>query len=64
MQKNRYGVWYILLNTKTGARLFVKTFVNDPEPTLSSVYPFGAGRFDKGTEVYECTAWSSTAIPT
>src|SRR5262245_26353235 len=34
--KDRYGVWYILLNTATGLRLIVKTGVNDPEPALPS----------------------------
>jgi NADH-quinone oxidoreductase subunit C len=36
---DRYGVVYGLLNTRTGERLIVKTFVNDPKPTLPSVYP-------------------------
>src|SRR5215813_10052290 len=32
--KDRYGVWYVLVNTTTGVRLIVKTFANDPEPVL------------------------------
>lgn len=36
---DRFGVIYIVLNTTTGERLIVKTFVNPPEPKLPSVYP-------------------------
>jgi len=36
--RDRFGVVYVLTNTTTGERLVVKTFVNDPEPTLPSVY--------------------------
>ena len=35
---DRFGVIYGLLNTTTGQRVFVKTFVNEPEPTLPSVF--------------------------
>jgi len=34
---DRYGVIYALLNVDSGARVFVKVWVNDPEPTLPSV---------------------------
>ncbi len=36
---DRFGVVYVIVNTTTGARLIVKTFVNDPEPTLPTMYP-------------------------
>jgi len=36
---DRFGVVYVLLNTNTGERLVLKTFVNDPDPTLPSMYP-------------------------
>src|SRR5579872_1262080 len=36
--KDRYGVWYVLVNTATGVRLIVKTFDNDPEPVVPSVF--------------------------
>jgi NADH-quinone oxidoreductase subunit C len=36
---DRYGVIYCLLNTITGERLIVKTFLNPPELQLPSVYP-------------------------
>ena len=34
---DRFAVVYCLLNTVTGERLIVKSFVNDPEPSLPSV---------------------------
>jgi len=37
--RDRFGVIYVLTNTATGERLIVKTFVNDPDPTLPSAYP-------------------------
>ena len=36
---DRFGVVYVLLNLQTGERLVLKTFVNDPNPTLPSAYP-------------------------
>jgi NADH-quinone oxidoreductase subunit C len=36
---DRFGVVYVLLSVATGERLVLKTFVNDPEPTLPSAYP-------------------------
>jgi NADH-quinone oxidoreductase subunit C len=38
-QRDRFKVVYQLLNTESGERLEVSTHVNDPEPTLPSVYP-------------------------
>jgi NADH-quinone oxidoreductase subunit C len=51
--KDRYGVWYVLLNTTTGARLIVKTFVNDPEPKLPSVFSLWRGADWMEREVYD-----------
>ena len=51
--KDRYGVWYVLLNTTTGLRLWVKTFANDPEPTVPSVYPLWRGADWMEREVYD-----------
>ena len=51
--RDRYGVWYILLNTTTGRRIFVKTFVNDPDPTLPSVFPLWRGADWMEREVYD-----------
>src|SRR5438128_1062375 len=35
--RDRYGVVYGLLDTAMGVRLYVKTLVNDPDPTVASV---------------------------
>jgi NADH-quinone oxidoreductase subunit C len=51
--KDRYGVWYVLLNTGTGVRLIVKTFVNDPEPALPSVFGLWKGADWMEREVYD-----------
>ena len=51
--KDRFGVWYLLLNTTDGARLIVKTFVNDPDPTLPSVFPLWKGADWMEREVYD-----------
>ena len=51
--KDRFGVWYILLNTNDGARLIVKTFVNDPDPTLPSMFPLWKGADWMEREVYD-----------
>jgi NADH-quinone oxidoreductase subunit C len=50
---DRYGVWYGLLDTKTGERLTVKTFANDPEPRLPSVYSLWKGADWMEREVYD-----------
>src|SRR5882724_4320887 len=36
---DRYAVVYCLTNITTGERLVVKTFVNDPDPTVPSCFP-------------------------
>jgi NADH-quinone oxidoreductase subunit C len=51
--RDRYGVWYVLLNTATGVRLVVKTFVNDPEPALPSVFGLWKGADWMEREVYD-----------
>jgi NADH-quinone oxidoreductase subunit C len=51
--RDRYGVWYVLLNTATGERLIVKAFANDPEPTLPSVYSLWKGADWMEREVYD-----------
>ena len=35
---DRYGVVYSLANTETAERVYVKVFVNDPEPTVPSAF--------------------------
>jgi NADH-quinone oxidoreductase subunit C len=51
--KDRYGVWYCLLNVATGQRLIVKTFANDPSPRLKSVFSLWKGADWMEREVYD-----------
>jgi NADH-quinone oxidoreductase subunit C len=51
--RDRYGVVYGLLDTTTGVRLWVKTFVNDPEPALPSAFPLWKGADWLEREVYD-----------
>ncbi len=51
--KDRYGVVYGLLNTTSGERLFVKTYVNDPDPTVASVFPLWKGADWMEREVFD-----------
>jgi NADH-quinone oxidoreductase subunit C len=50
---DRYGVWYLLLNTSCGQRLIVKTWVNDPHPAVKSVYSLWKGSDWMEREVYD-----------
>jgi len=50
---DRFGVVYILVNIATGERLIVKTFVNDPEPRLPSMYPLWKSADWLEREVYD-----------
>jgi len=50
---DRYGIVYALVNTKTGERLFVKAFANDPDPELPSVVPLWQGANWMEREVYD-----------
>ena len=45
-------------------RLMVKTFVNEPEPTLPSAFPLWKGADWLEREVYDMYGIASTAIPT
>ena len=51
--RDRFGVWYLLTRIADAARLIVKTWVNDPEPTLSSVYALWNGADWMEREVYD-----------
>lgn len=51
--KDRFGVIYCLLHTTTGERLVVKTFVNDPDPKLPTVYYLWRGADWMEREVYD-----------
>lgn len=50
---DRYGVVYALANTDTGARVYVKVFVNDPDPRVPSVYSLWKGCDWMEREVYD-----------
>jgi len=51
--KDRYGVVYCLANTQTGERVVVKTFANDPEPKVPSVYGLWRGADWMEREVFD-----------
>lgn len=51
--KDRFGVVYVLINTKTGERLVLKTHVNDPDPVLPSAYPLWKSADWLEREVYD-----------
>ena len=51
--KDRFGVVYVLVSTKTGDRLILKTHVNDPEPLLPSVYSLWKSADWLEREVYD-----------
>ena len=51
--RDRYGVNYSLVNTTTGERAYIKTFTNDPTPTVASVYPLWKGANWMEREVFD-----------
>ncbi len=51
--KDRFGVIYVLTNTVSAEVLIVKTFVNDPDPKLPSVYSLWKGADWIEREVYD-----------
>jgi NADH-quinone oxidoreductase subunit C len=51
--KDRFGVVYGLLNTTTGERVFVKTYLNEPDLALPSAYPLWKGADWLEREVYD-----------
>jgi NADH-quinone oxidoreductase subunit C len=50
---DRFGVVYGLLNTRTGERLYVRTFLNEPELTLPSAFALWKGADWLEREVYD-----------
>jgi NADH-quinone oxidoreductase subunit C len=50
---DRYGVVYALANSTTAERVFVKVGLNDPDPTVKSVYPLWKGADWMEREVYD-----------
>ncbi len=51
--RDRFGLIYGLLNLATGQRVFVKTFLNEPELTVPSAYPLWKGADWMEREVYD-----------
>jgi NADH-quinone oxidoreductase subunit C len=61
--KDRFGIVYALTNVTTGERLFVKTFVNDPDPELPSVVSLWEGADWMEREVYDMYGVRFTGHP-
>ena len=51
--RDRFGVVYCLLHTTSGERVYVKTYVNEPDLTLPSAYPLWKGADWLEREVYD-----------
>jgi len=51
--RDRFGVVYVLVCTKSGERLVLKTHVNDPDPVLPSVYSLWKSADWLEREVYD-----------
>lgn len=60
---DRFGVVYCLLNTITGERLIVKTYLNLPELQLPSVYPLWRSADWLEREVYDMYGISFAGHP-
>lgn len=50
---DRFGLVYVLTNTQTNERLIVRTFVNDPSPTVPSTVPLWEGANWMEREVWD-----------
>ena len=61
--KDRFGIVYALTNVTTGERLFVKTYVNDPDPELPSVVSLWEGADWMEREVYDMYGVRFTGHP-
>ena len=51
--RNRFGVVYGLLNNSTGQRVFVKTYLNEPDLAIPSVFPLWKGADWMEREVFD-----------
>jgi NADH-quinone oxidoreductase subunit C len=61
--KDRFGIVYALTNVTTGDRLFVKTYVNDPDPELPSVVSLWDGADWMEREIYDMYGVRFTGHP-
>ena len=50
---DRFGVVFGLLNTTSGERIYVKTFLNEPDLTIASAFPLWKGADWLEREVYD-----------
>ncbi|MGD9720294.1 MAG: NADH-quinone oxidoreductase subunit C [Pirellulales bacterium] len=50
---DRFGLVYLLANTRTNERLTIRTFVNDPDPTVASAVPLWPGANWLEREVFD-----------
>jgi len=55
--RDRFGLVYLLANAETNERITVRTFLNDPDPTVPSVVPLW-----KGAEWLEREVWDLFGI--
>ena len=60
---DRYAVVYSLTNTTTGERLFLKAYVNDPDPELPSVVAIWEGANWMEREVFDMFGITFTGHP-
>ncbi len=51
--EDRFGLVYLLANTQTNERVTVRTFVNDPAPTVPSAVPLWEGANWMEREVFD-----------
>jgi NADH-quinone oxidoreductase subunit C len=60
---DRFGVVYALLDTRTGARVFVKTMLNEPDLALPTVVPLWRSADWLEREVYDMFGITFTGHP-
>jgi NADH-quinone oxidoreductase subunit C len=51
--RDRFGLWYILVNISTGERIVIKTSVNEPDLNVASVFPLWKGADWMEREIYD-----------
>jgi NADH-quinone oxidoreductase subunit C len=51
--KDRFGVIHALLNCRSGERVYVKTYLNEPDLTIPSAFPLWKGADWMEREVYD-----------
>jgi len=61
--KDRFGLVYIVLNTVTGQRLIVRSFLNEPELKIPSVVPLWEGANWLEREVFDMYGIEFTGHP-